>query len=245
MLGACSGATPAPQSAGTSQAASAAAAAAATSRTSTGARPPPPASSPPRPGRRPSSAPNGPDPARTPPGNAADGTKLADREDRRHLWLVPPDGTDLHEGSRPAGRWGEASSKTRDLPTGRRTGVISSSARRPIPPCCSRPTPTGARSFRLLSTECTGSPQPCLEFFPSYSPDGKRVAFVRLTESPDRNRGSSGSGIWPAARPPSWSRPARDRPTSNSVRHRGRPTDDNLSISSARQRRARGAVGIE
>ena len=35
---------------------------------------------------------------------------------------------------------------------------------------------------RLISTDCPAEPPACFDFFPAYSPDGKRIAFVRLTD---------------------------------------------------------------
>ena len=112
-------------------------------------------------------------------GNAADGTKLTDRESA-HLWLVKADGSDLHElapgqplikglpGNKGAADW------SRDG-----THIVFTSASQ-IPRLYQ--TDVAGTTPKLLSTDCDVVPVACFEFFGAYSPDGKRIAFVRLTD---------------------------------------------------------------
>jgi dipeptidyl aminopeptidase/acylaminoacyl peptidase len=108
-------------------------------------------------------------------GNAADGTRLIDGNPR-HLWLVHADGTDLHElapglpvADPPTSGKGAADWS----PDGRH--IVFHASENPL----IYETDLEGTTPRLLSTECRGATT-CIEFFPAYSPDGKRIAFVRL-----------------------------------------------------------------
>ncbi len=48
---------------------------------------------------------------------------------------------------------------------------------------------------RLLSTDCNGVPAECMDAAPAYSPDGKRIAFVRGNRDIEQ---SWRFGIWRA-----------------------------------------------
>ncbi len=114
-------------------------------------------------------------------GNAVDGTKVAD-PDRRHLWLIRADGSGLHElapGLPVQDKVVMDKGPADWSPDGRHIVFSSSSDRVLI-----YETDVDGAVPRLVSTDCTGTPDQCLEFFPSYSPDGKRIAFVRLVENP-------------------------------------------------------------
>ncbi len=114
-------------------------------------------------------------------GNAADGTKVAE-PDRRHLWLVKADGTDLHElaPGLPVQDKVVLDKGSADWSPDSRHIVFSSSTDRVL----IYETDLDGAVPRLISTDCAGTPDTCLEFFPSYSPDGKRIAFIRLVEKP-------------------------------------------------------------
>jgi Tol biopolymer transport system component len=115
-------------------------------------------------------------------GNAPDGTKVkAGDEEEVHLWLVKADGSDLHElapgqpglpvtGKGP-GDWS---------PDGRHIAFNTAGQGPPYV----YETDVDGSTPRLISTECESHPGTCGEFLPAYSPDGKRLAFVRHTEVP-------------------------------------------------------------
>ncbi len=118
-------------------------------------------------------------------GNGADGTQLANR-DQTHLWLVKADGTDLHElapGQPDLGKGPAAWS-----PDGRHIAFESScnaeSRCLPTAPVLIYETDINGAPPRLISTDCVGNDTPCDDHYPAYSPDGKRLAFVRLTRGP-------------------------------------------------------------
>ena len=114
-------------------------------------------------------------------GNAADGTPLKDTESR-HLWLVHADGSDLHElapGQPASGRTGSDKGAAEWSPDGKHIAFMSSTDGVQI-----YETDVDGATPRLVSTDCAKTPDDCLDFFPAYSPDGKRLAFVQLSGDP-------------------------------------------------------------
>lgn len=117
-------------------------------------------------------------------GNAADGTQLAN-PNQTHLWLVKADGSDLHEltpGQPELGKGPAAWS-----PDGRHIAFESScdaeSRCGPTAPILIYETDVDGTPPRLISTDCVALAS-CDEHYPAYSPDGRRLAFVRLTHGP-------------------------------------------------------------
>lgn len=109
-------------------------------------------------------------------GNGADGTRLADIE-QRHLWLVKADGSDLHElapgqptEGKGAAAWSPDGNHIAFEGQGEFTALIYE-------------TDIAGTNPRLISTECAKDPEKCLEFQPAYSANGKRMAFVRMTKT--------------------------------------------------------------
>jgi TolB protein len=144
-------------------------------------------------------------------GKAPDGTTPANVDYPRSIWLAHADGTGLHE-------------LAPGLPApGKISPDISPDGSHVIFSAYDAPVQVWEASIdggdpELLSTDCSGVPAECMDADPSYSADGKRIAFVRATETSsaiairDLTSGAvtildstqvSSSDVWLAQ--PSWS----------------------------------------
>jgi Tol biopolymer transport system component len=108
-------------------------------------------------------------------GKAPDGSTLAGGEPRS-LWLARADGSDIHELAPGVPASGKVSFDI--SPDG--SHVIFSAYDAPIRIW---EVGIGGGDQKLLSTDCSGVPAECMDAAPAYSPDGKRIAFLRATET--------------------------------------------------------------
>ena len=107
---------------------------------------------------------------------APDGSTPAGVGEHRALWLSHADGSGLHELAPGVPAAGKISF---DLsPDG--SHVIFSAYDAPVQ-VWEVAIEGGAQ--KLISTDCTGIPAECMDAAPAYSPDGRRIAFVRGTET--------------------------------------------------------------
>jgi TolB protein len=109
-------------------------------------------------------------------GKAPDGSTPAGVEYPHSLWLAHADGSDLHELAPGVPASGKVNFDI--SPDG--SQVIFSAF---DPPVQVWVVGIEGGDQELLSTDCSGIPAECMDAAPAYSPDGKRIAFVRATET--------------------------------------------------------------
>jgi Tol biopolymer transport system component len=105
-------------------------------------------------------------------GQAPDGSTTELDFDRRQLWLVRPDGSDLHELAPSA----PASGKVSPDVSPDESRIAFSSWH---PPVQVYETDVEGTVPRLVSTDCSGLESDCQESDPTWSPDGTHLAVVR------------------------------------------------------------------
>lgn len=116
-------------------------------------------------------------------GNAPDGSTTTLDINRRQIWLVKADGTGLHELA--PGKPTDGKTAPDISPDGQK--VVFSSWDQLIQIW---EVPIESGDPTLLTSACSGAFDDCIERDPEYSPDGKRIAFVR-----DEGSGSEASSV--------------------------------------------------
>jgi Tol biopolymer transport system component len=167
-------------------------------------------------------------------GKAPDGTTPAGVEYPHSLWLIHADGSGLHELAPGIPASGKISFDI--SPDGR--NVLFSAYDAPVQ---AWEVGIDGGDPRLVSTDCNGIPAECMDAAPTYSPDGKRIAFLRATETSSvlairdlasgavtviESTRSSSSDVW--LDEPSWSPDGRQIAYSRVVRD---PAQDKVTDS--------------
>lgn len=116
-------------------------------------------------------------------GNAPDGSTTTLDINRRQIWLVKADGAGLHELA--PGKPTDGKTAPDISPDGQK--VVFSSWDQLIQIW---EVPIESGDPTLLTSACSGAFDDCIERDPEYSPDGKRIAFVR-----DEGSGSKASSV--------------------------------------------------
>ena len=109
-------------------------------------------------------------------GPAPDHSTPAGAEGSRGLWLVHADGTGLHELA--PGKPASGKIKPDISPDGTLVAFAAYD-----PPIQIWQVGIDGGDPELLTTDCSGQPSECMESSPAYSNDGRRMAFVRSSET--------------------------------------------------------------